>query len=49
MKVPKVIPGLAGVKKVVCGSQFTLALTDEGKVFSWYVCIHRPSLLYYCV
>ena len=48
-KVPKVIPGLVGVKKVVCGSQFTLALTDEGKVFSWYVCIHRPSLLYYCV
>ena len=34
-KVPKLIPGLTGVKSVVCGSQFTLALTKDGKVFSW--------------
>ena len=34
-KTPKVIPGLSEVKKVACGSQFTLALTRDGKVFSW--------------
>jgi len=24
-----------GVKKVVCGTQFTVALTRDGKVFTW--------------
>ena len=36
-KVPKAVPDLdkKGVRKVECGSQFSVALTDSGEVFTW--------------
>ena len=36
-KVPKKVDGLAekGVIKLMCGSQFSLALTNQGHVYTW--------------
>ena len=34
-KVPKMIPNFGDVLKIRCGRQFSVALTRDGKVFSW--------------
>ena len=34
-RVPKTIPSFGDVVKVRCGLQFSVALTKEGKVFTW--------------
>ena len=34
-KVPKMIPTFGDVLKIRCGRQFSVALTRDGKVFSW--------------
>ena len=38
-KIPKKVDTLQGkgVIKMLCGSQFTIALTDKGHVYTWYV------------
>ena len=34
-KTPKLIPELKEVAKVRCGAQFSVALTKDGKVYTW--------------
>ena len=34
-KVPKVIPNFGEIVKIRCGRQFSVALTRDGKVFTW--------------
>ena len=34
-KSPKVIPNFGDIVKIRCGRQFSVALTREGKVFTW--------------
>lgn len=34
-KVPKTIPSFGDVTKIRCGRQFSIALTKDGKVFTW--------------
>ena len=38
-KIPKKIDSLTGkgVTKLLCGSQFSVALTSQGHVYTWYV------------
>ena len=38
-KLPKKVDSLTGkiMKKLLCGSQFSMALTTEGHVYTWYV------------
>jgi len=36
-KVPKVVAALRDVVRVVCGAQFSVALTKTGQVYTWYV------------
>ncbi len=36
-KTPKKIPNLEEVVMVRCGAQFSVALTKEGRVFTWWV------------
>ncbi len=40
-KVPKKIDSLhgKGVVKLMCGSQFSVALTSKGHVYTWCVCL----------
>ena len=40
-KIPMKVEALmrAGVCKVECGSQFSVALTKSGAVYTWYVCV----------
>ena len=35
LKSPRVVPDLKGVVMVKCGTQFSVALTREGKVYTW--------------
>ncbi len=35
-KVPRIIQELRGVAKIKCGTQFSVALTKDGKVYTWY-------------
>ena len=46
-KVPKMIPHFGDVVKIRCGRQFSVALTGDGKVFTWYVI--NMSFLFLCV
>ena len=34
-KVPKIIPTFGEVVKIKCGRQFSVALTKDGKVYTW--------------
>lgn len=48
LKVPKIVPELKGVAKVKCGAQFSVALTQDGNVYTWYVsveCAHQVQRL----
>lgn len=44
-KSPKVIPGFGDIVKIKCGRQFSVALTREGKVFTWQVALSHTIIL----
>ena len=57
-KVPKVIGHFGNTKivKVKCGTQFSVALSKDGKVYTWcvcdvctYVCVHVCVCVCVCV